>query len=200
MLPDINELSSSTTPAPSVQPQIAIGKDLFYINSNKHNLNNCFYLASVPPPVDIPVIIPFTPVAPSDHSPAPPPPPPAPPLPAPVQSLLIPPPPADESQIPADESQVTADESQVPADEQAVVAGDGGNSLLSDILNFHRTTRLQSATRRTPATKPDPFDKASLPSSQEGSFMNNLRILLKQRRPFITGENSSSSAADDNSD
>jgi hypothetical protein len=42
MLPDINELSSSTTPAPSVQPQIAIGKDLFYINSNKHNLNNFF--------------------------------------------------------------------------------------------------------------------------------------------------------------
>ncbi len=48
MLPDINELSSSTTPAPSVQPQKATSKDLFYINSNKHNLNN-FFLFSICP-------------------------------------------------------------------------------------------------------------------------------------------------------
>jgi hypothetical protein len=113
---------------------------------------------------------------------------------------LIPPPPADESQIPADESKVTADESQVPADEQAVVAGDGGNSLLSDIRNFDRTTRLQSATRRTPATKPDPSDKASLPSSQEASLMNNIWIHLEKLRPFIIRENSSSSDADDDPD
>jgi hypothetical protein len=104
-------------------------------------------------------------------------PPPAPIIPTSAPSVLIPPSTADGTQ--ASNNNDDDDDS-------------GENPLLAQIRNFAKSSKLKAA------SKSNAVEEAPLPNSNEQeSIMDSLKKRLVQRRGFITGETSSTSASAD---